>query len=103
MIRRTIGVAFGDFYISCTTALFAKHLYENDRTETKVYQYYFMAKSNMTVDSLPNGTSHATDLMSAFSIPLRYSQIFSDEEKKLSIKMMETFTHFAKKGSKIFF
>jgi hypothetical protein len=43
LIRRTIGVALGDFYVSCATALFAKHLYENDRIDTKVYQYYFTA------------------------------------------------------------
>jgi carboxylesterase type B len=48
-------------------------------------------------------TCHGTDLMLTFGIPLRYSQKFSDEEKKLSIKMIDTFIHFAKKGSKNFF
>jgi carboxylesterase type B len=105
LIRRTIGVALGDFYVSCTTALFVKHLYENDRTQTKVYQYYFTAKSNMTESSCAKwqGTCHATDLVPVFGLPLRYSQIFSDEEKNLSIKMMDTLTHFAKKGLKKFF
>jgi hypothetical protein len=42
LIRRTIGVALGDFYLSYTTVLFAKHLYENDRSQTKVYQYYIL-------------------------------------------------------------
>ncbi len=90
LIRRTIGVALGDFYISCTKELFAKNLYENDRTVSKVYQYYFTAKSNMIKDSCAKwqDTCHGTDLMPTFGIPLRYSQKFSDEEKKLSIKMI---------------
>jgi carboxylesterase type B len=105
LIRRTMGVALGDFYISCTTALFAKHLYENDRTESKVYQYYFTAKSNMIEGFCAKwqGACHETDLIPVFGYPLRSSLLFSDEEKKISTKLMDTFTHFAKKGSKNFF
>jgi hypothetical protein len=104
LIRRTIGVALGDFYLSCTTVLFAKHLYENDRSQTKVYQYYFTAKSNSSLAEAFcakwQGTCHASDLIPAFGFSLRYSQLFSDEEKNVSTKLMDTFTHFAKKGLK---
>jgi carboxylesterase type B len=106
LIRRTIGVALGDFYLSCTTVLSAKHLYENDRSQTKVYQYYFTAKPN-SVFTEPfgakcQGTCHASDLIPAFGFSLRYSQLFSDEEKNISTKLMDTFTHFASKGCKFF-
>ncbi len=47
------------------------------------------------------GTCHASDLIPVFGYPLRSSQLFSDEEKKISTKMIDTFTHFAKKGLKI--
>jgi hypothetical protein len=48
------------------------------------------------------GTCHTSDLDPVFGYPFRSSQLFSDEEKKISTKLMDTFTHFAKKGLKIF-
>jgi carboxylesterase type B len=103
-IRRTMGVALGDFYITCTTMLFAKFLYENDKTQTKVYQYYFTAKQSFLEAigycSKWQGACHVSDLVPAFGLPLRLPQNSSTiEEKELSKKMIETFAHFARKGS----
>jgi len=100
-IRRTIGIALGDFYLSCTTMLFAKALYENDKSQTKVYQYYFTAKQSLMSGfcSEWQGSCHGSDLIPVFGYPFRLPQNQStNEEKELSKKMIETFTHFAKKG-----
>ncbi len=97
-----MGIALVDFYITCSTDLFAKVLYENDKNHTKVYQYYFTAKlKNALIESFCaewQGSCHGTDTIPLFGIPLKTPELFSNEEKEVSKKMIDTFTYFAKNG-----
>ncbi len=67
---------------------------------------YFTAKSNSALTepfcAKCQGMCHASDLIPAFGFSLRYSQLFSDEEKNISTKLIDTFTHFTKKRFKFF-
>ncbi|CAG2115243.1 unnamed protein product, partial [Medioppia subpectinata] len=44
LLIREIGIAFGDYVITCPTIQFAKNVISSDKTGTKVYQYYYNSK-----------------------------------------------------------
>jgi carboxylesterase 1 len=102
LIRRTIGVAFGDYMIGCPTILFAKSLFGNSRQTGRVYQYFYDSKlgdPHKLICSEWMGSCHTNDLWPLFGIPFQQFDRHLDVERDESLQVIHFFSHFAKYGS----
>jgi len=99
LLRRTIGIAIGDFAVLCPTIQFAKTLFYNDRN-SNVYQYYFNSKLGEDIPLCGKwmGVCHGSDNFPVFGIPFREYNRHSDREREISQQMIQIFSHFAKTG-----
>jgi carboxylesterase type B len=99
LLRRTIGIAIGDWYIGCPTIQFAKTLFKNDRN-SNVYQYYYNSKlgEEKLICSKWMGVCHANDIWPVFGIPFRQFDRHLDRERDISAQMIDFFSNFAKTG-----
>ncbi|CAG2104509.1 unnamed protein product, partial [Medioppia subpectinata] len=96
--RRTIGVALGDFYITCPTILFAKLLIGSDnKNKVNVYHYYWTRKlSDRAVPCADwMGSCHGSDTYMLFGDPFVNKQLYTDDDRTVSLNFMKTFAHFA--------
>lgn len=100
-LRRTIGVALGDFYITCPTILFAKQLFKTDSEKVKVYHYYWSRKVSDTAVPCANwmGACHGTDSYMLFADPFINEKQYTEEERNVSLNFIKTVSHFANYGS----
>jgi carboxylesterase type B len=100
LLRRTIGIAIGDFALGCPTIQFAKTLYSNDRHNSNVYQYYYTSKlgKEKLYCAKWMGACHADDIWPAFGIPFREFDIHLDREREISAQFIDFFSHFARTG-----
>jgi acetylcholinesterase len=100
ILRQTIGVAIGDYLLGCPAIQFAKTLYENDVSDSRVYQYYY----NFKLGRLRllccewSGSCHYDDVPSVFGVPFYQSDRFLDREREVSEQMIDIFATFAKTG-----
>ncbi len=99
LLRRTIGIAVGDFITTCPTIEFAKTFYNRDR-DSNVYQYYFNSKLGLEkyLCSKWMGACHATDIFPVFGVSFREFEGHLDREREISAQMIDFFTNFAKTG-----
>ncbi|CAG2179157.1 unnamed protein product [Oppiella nova] len=100
ILRQTIGVAIGDYLLSCPGIQFAKTLYENDVNDSRVYQYYYNFKLGRPrlLCSEWSGSCHYDDVPSVFGVPFYQSDRFLDREREVSEQMIDIFATFAKTG-----
>jgi len=92
-IRRSIGVALGDYLLTCPTIEFGKLLLNGDPNRSKVYQYLWTAKYVNTW----HGADHGMEVEYFFGSPFREKN--SDENKrKISEKSIEMLSYFARNG-----
>ncbi|CAG2171254.1 unnamed protein product, partial [Oppiella nova] len=101
LLLQEIGVAFGDYAIICPTIQFAKTLSSNDKTHSKVYQYYYNSKFGPRFVCMGSwmGVCHASDLLPVFGQPFLQPDGYLDREREISIQMMDFFINFAKNGT----
>ncbi|CAG2174869.1 unnamed protein product, partial [Oppiella nova] len=85
ILRQTIGVAIGDYLLGCPAIQFAKTLYENDVSDSRVYQYYYNSK-----------LGEPKQLCSKWSGVCHFDDVYP--ERDLSEKMIHIFSTFAKTG-----
>ena len=100
LLRRTIGIAVGDFLLGCPALQFARTLFESDKN-SKVFQYYFTSKLGepKLLCSEWMGACHVDDIFPAFGVPFYQRSNFVDKERDISQQMIKIFTDFAKTGS----
>jgi carboxylesterase type B len=100
LMRRTIGIALGDFYITCPTIQFAKSMFKSDVNKIKVYQYFWTRKinDNMIPCAEWMGACHGSDTSMLFGMPFVKRDLYNDEDRNVSLKIIKTFSHFAYKG-----
>jgi carboxylesterase type B len=106
LIRRTIGVALGDFYLSCPTKQFVKAIYEGDNQNNYVFQYYFSGKQKVDENlwcGKWQGACHGSDVAPTFGYILRNPKLYTGDEINLSKRMIDAFSYFAKHGSQLFY
>jgi carboxylesterase type B len=98
ILRRTIGIALGDFYLTCPTIRFAEFLFSNDRNESNVFQYYYTSKLGDDYFCAKwMGACHGSELSPLFGIPLRTNSS-SEREKQISKQMINLFANFVRFG-----
>lgn len=100
LLRRTIGIALGDFYLTCPSFKFANMIYNNDREGSNVYQYYYNSKlgEEKFLCAKWMGTCHCNDLWPTFGVCFRQPHTCLDVEREEAEQVIEFFTHFAKYG-----
>jgi len=100
LLRRTLGVALGDFYITCRTMLFGKLLFASDSSKVNVYHYYWTRKVSERAVPCADwmGSCHGTDTYMLFGDPFVHKDVYTDEDREASVNFMKTFSHFAKYG-----
>jgi acetylcholinesterase len=101
LLRRTIGIAIGDYLLGCPTIQFAKTLFKNDRKNSKVYQYYYNSKlgdPQKLICSKWMGACHCDDIWPVFGIPFSKFDSHLDRERDISAQMIDVFSHFSKTG-----
>lgn len=100
ILRRTLGTALGDFYITCPTILFAKMLVRSAPKSVKAYHYYWTRKVSSSAVPCADwmGACHATDTYMLFAQPFADSEHYTEEERNVSLKFITTVGHFAKHG-----
>ncbi|CAG2113932.1 unnamed protein product [Medioppia subpectinata] len=98
-LRRRLGVAIGDYFLSCPTLEFAKQVFINSDFAAKVWQYFFNAQFG------PNafcahwmGVCHGNDISPMFGLPFRFGEQFGEREKEISEQMIAFLASFAKNG-----
>ncbi|CAG2121666.1 unnamed protein product, partial [Medioppia subpectinata] len=102
LLIREIGIAFGDYCITCPTIQFAKNVFSSNKTGTKVYQYYYNSKVGKPKISCLGkwmGVCHASDIMPAFGLPFLQPNEYIDRERDISSQMMDSFISFAKNSN----
>jgi len=100
LIRRTIGIALGDFYITCPTIEFAKLLFKSDSNRIQVYQYYWTRKVSDGLVPCAEwmGACHGSDTSMLFGMPFVKNDLYNDDDRNYSLKIIQTFSHFAYHG-----
>jgi carboxylesterase type B len=101
LLRRTIGIAIGDYLLGCPTIQFAKTLFKNDRKNSKVYQYYYNSKlgdPQKLICSKWMGACHCDDIWPVFGIPFSKFDSHLDRERDISAQMIDVFSHFSRTG-----
>ncbi|CAG2115242.1 unnamed protein product, partial [Medioppia subpectinata] len=102
LLIREIGIAFGDYVITCPTIQFAKNAFLSDKTGTKVFQYYYnskLGKPKLICLGKWMGVCHGNDLIPAFGLPFLQPNEYLDRERDISSQMMDSFITFAKTGN----
>lgn len=100
ILRRTMGMAIGDYIIGCPTILFGKEVHSNSPA-SHVYQYYFNSRAgdpNKLFCSQWMGVCHFNDIYPVFGVPFYDSDRYVDEERRVSQQMIEIFSAFATTG-----
>jgi carboxylesterase type B len=93
LLRRTIAIALGDFFISCPTLSFANILFDKNTKDNQIYQFYWTSKLGKYCGPW-HGACHGSDVGPAFGYPFRRQS--SDIEREVSTKLMNSISHFAK-------
>lgn len=94
LIRRSIGIVLGDYIRTCPTILFAKQLFSGDRINSKVYQYLWSAKYHNSW----HGADHGSDVGFFFGSPFRSPNKDNSNERRISLRALQTVAYFAKYG-----
>jgi len=99
-IRRSAVYSLSDYIFVCPTILFGGYYAKNALPTGEVYQYRLTYASTQSIskNSVWAGAAHADDLPLVFGHPFRSLERFlwSDDDRKLSKKIMDIWTHFAK-------
>jgi carboxylesterase type B len=106
LIRKIIGVTLGHFYLSCPTKQFAKAIYEGDKQNNYVFQYYFSGKQRADENQWCGKwqeACHGSDVAPIFGYILRNPKLYTGDEINLSKRMVDAFSYFAKHGSELFY
>ena len=99
LLRRTIGIAVGDYYLTCPTVLFAKEVFKNSGFKSDVYQYYFNSKyQDNFFCSHWMGVCHTNDIFPMFGIPFLDPDHYNEREREISEQMIKFLTDFVKTG-----
>ena len=99
LLRKTIGIATGDYFLTCPTLLFAKEIYRKSNFRSNVYEYYFNSKfEDNFFCSHWMGVCHTNDIFPMFGIPFLQPQDYNDREREISEQMIEFLTDFVKTG-----
>lgn len=101
LFRRTVGIAFGDFFLTCPTLEFGKAVYLGDRANSKVYQLYNTYKLG-SVKPFCNkwaGSCHADDLIPLFGVPFQDPSKYLHREREISYELLTILKSFIKNGS----
>jgi acetylcholinesterase len=98
LLRRTVGIGLGDYFIGCPTLEFAKQVFKNSDFKTNIYQYHYNSKIVGKGSQFPKwwGPSHAEDYPATFGLPLKRPEDFSDRDRNISLQMIDFITSFAK-------
>ncbi|CAG2119015.1 unnamed protein product, partial [Medioppia subpectinata] len=102
LLIQEIGIAFGDYAITCPTIQFAKKAFSSDKTGTKVYQYYFntkLGKPKIYCVGKWMGVCHGSDIITAFGLPFFAPKDYLDREREISSQMMNSFHNLVKNGN----
>ncbi|CAG2102857.1 unnamed protein product [Medioppia subpectinata] len=101
-LRQAIGYGFGDYHLTCPTVLFGQE-FARHSTGNKVYA--FRQTFPPAIPVFPEcrgwmGVCHGDDVMMLFGFPLKLKGItFTDNDVKLSLDMIKTWSTFARTGS----
>ncbi|XP_054157219.1 cholinesterase 1-like [Oppia nitens] len=101
ILRRTLGVALGDYYITCPTILFGKQLVKSSAADkVNVYHYYWTRKvSDKAVPCADwMGSCHGTDTYMLFGDPFINRDNYEEEDRQMSERFIKTISHFAYHG-----
>ncbi|KAH9399674.1 hypothetical protein TYRP_017664 [Tyrophagus putrescentiae] len=99
--RKRIGIALGDLWLACPTLNFSKEVFKRSNGQTKVYQWFYTAKSDNVKLLSPEwgGVAHCDDLFPLFGMPHRYPKLYSNQDRLLSTNMMNFVSQFVKTGN----
>ena len=99
LLRRTIGIAVGDFLLGCPGIQFGKAVYNKD-PKSKVYQYYYTSKlgGEKLLCSKWMGACHFDDVYPTFGVPFYQHDNFVEQERQISEQVIKIFSTFAKTG-----
>jgi acetylcholinesterase len=104
LLRRTIGIAIGDYLLGCPTLLFARYLFKSDKKNSKIYQYYYKSKLGDPRKMFCTkwmGTCHGDGIWPVFGVPFSRYDSHVEREREISAQMIDFFSHFSRKGLEI--
>ena len=97
LLPKAIGIAVGDYYITCPTLLFGREVFRN--SGTNVYEYYFNSKfEDNFFCSKWMGVCHTNDYFPMFGMPFYDPTHYNDREREISSEMISFLTEFARNG-----
>ena len=104
-IRKAAVHMFGDYSITCPTVLFASYVRQRLDFEGNVFQYRLTYGSSQSIASYSYwaDVSHTDELPLVFGQPFKPIERFlwNDNDRKLSMQLMDIWTQFAKYGCDI--
>lgn len=98
--RKQVGVAYGNFYVTCPTIHFCKSLFGNSPETIKVYQWYYTAKLVKPSPMCPEwtGPCHTDDLQPLFGMPFYMPQMYVNRMRDISREVINFIKSFIRIG-----
>ncbi|XP_014215411.1 acetylcholinesterase-like [Copidosoma floridanum] len=93
--QRAIADIVGDYFFICPSIYFAQLFTDRGM---KVYYYYFTQKSSTNLWGDWMGVMHGDEIEYVFGHPLNDSLTYKENERELALKMIKSYSNFAKYG-----
>ena len=101
LLRKAVGYGFGDYHIACPTVLFGR-LYALYNKANRAFAYRLTHPPAIPVFPLCHGwmgVCHGDDVLILFGFPIKLRGItFTEDDYRLSVDMIKTWSTFAKTG-----
>lgn len=100
LLRKTVGVAYGDLILACPTLYFAKQAFKASPETVQVYQWHYTAKHGheKLLCGAWMGACHLDEVYPIFGMAFRYREEFTTRERENSLNMMQVLGEFVKTG-----
>ena len=90
-----LDMAVSDCHFLCPTNKYAHYFV---RASLPVYYYYFTHRSSQNAWGEWMGVMHGDEINFMFGVPIRPNSLYTDDEKRLSLHMMNLWANFSKYG-----
>ncbi|KAF6026542.1 BCHE [Bugula neritina] len=93
--RHNIDLSVGDYHFLCPTNAFSQYFVN---VGLPVYYYYFTHRSTRNPWGKWMGVMHGDEIFFTFGLPIRPDSQYTEDEKLLSMHMMQLWSNFSKTG-----
>lgn len=96
-LKEALIRVYGDLYIFCPSYFVAQRLIESSDDQAHVFMYELRSKASKAKSKCER-VCHGEEIQLVFGVPFLQPEIYDEEDRRLSDRMMNHWTQFAKNG-----